>query len=296
MATTQYDYTEQDCIQTLRAAATHLGESPSKAQYEQLGWTPASATISRITGGWNAAKEKAGLETARSSSSRTQAPPDDIEVSSEAWHSMSVDQRWYYHNRDADNAYERHRRQRLRAWLYIHKESLGCTRCGTDDAACLDFHHVEDKHRALNELVTHGASAVTIYDELQRCEILCANCHRKEHLDSRDPRVSDRVYSDVQAGRLAPDDCPLSKERYLRIWTTLHKRDQGCQRCPAADPRCLQFHHPPDAEKVGGVGAMISDSRPVEVVKSEIGTCTVICANCHRQEHYSIPEPLPGQD
>ena len=41
--------TEDDCIRALREAADRLGESPSKAAYEDLGLTPASATITTAT-------------------------------------------------------------------------------------------------------------------------------------------------------------------------------------------------------------------------------------------------------
>ncbi|WP_236039455.1 homing endonuclease associated repeat-containing protein [Haloarcula salinisoli] len=56
-----------DCIRALREAADRLGESPTKADYEELGLTPASATIQRVMGSWNEVKEAAGLATNASS-------------------------------------------------------------------------------------------------------------------------------------------------------------------------------------------------------------------------------------
>lgn len=55
--------TETECLEALREAAERLGESPTKAEYEDLGLRPASATIIRAVGGWNEAKEKAGLDS-----------------------------------------------------------------------------------------------------------------------------------------------------------------------------------------------------------------------------------------
>ncbi len=43
--------TEDECLEALLEAADRLGESPTKAQYEELGLTPASATIIRTCGG-----------------------------------------------------------------------------------------------------------------------------------------------------------------------------------------------------------------------------------------------------
>ncbi|WP_175507073.1 hypothetical protein [Halostagnicola kamekurae] len=42
--------TVEDCIAALEQAADRLEESPSKAQYESLGLTPASETIIRTMG------------------------------------------------------------------------------------------------------------------------------------------------------------------------------------------------------------------------------------------------------
>jgi len=45
---------EAECLETLREAADRLGESPTKAEYEDLGLTPASATIIRVEHGADA--------------------------------------------------------------------------------------------------------------------------------------------------------------------------------------------------------------------------------------------------
>jgi hypothetical protein len=54
--------TATECVESIRRAAEHLGESPTKRQYEELGFTPSSTTILRVIGGWNEAKRKAGLD------------------------------------------------------------------------------------------------------------------------------------------------------------------------------------------------------------------------------------------
>jgi hypothetical protein len=43
--------TKTECLAALRRAAERLGKSPTKAEYEKLGLTPASATIIRTVGG-----------------------------------------------------------------------------------------------------------------------------------------------------------------------------------------------------------------------------------------------------
>jgi hypothetical protein len=188
--TTPVVTSEQDCIDALRAAADRLGESPTIAQYEALGLTPSSSTISRVMGGWNDAKAAAGLQTYRSSGPRTEPKPDDVELPDGcSWEELSVDQRWHYRHRETNAKRSRERRSTLRAWVYRVKGRRGCTRCDEDDPACLDFHHVDEdeKEMQVGRMVTHGYGRDRISEEMEKCVVLCANCHRKEHYHVPDP-------------------------------------------------------------------------------------------------------------
>ncbi|MFC7228721.1 homing endonuclease associated repeat-containing protein [Salinirubellus salinus] len=285
--TARYSYTPAECAAALRRAADHLGESPSKAQYEDLGLTPASATIIRICDGWNAAKELAELQTTADRGSRVGPKPAHLDVSDAEWVAMSVDQRWHYRHHEENAQRSLDRRRRLRDWLDIYKASLGCTACGEADPACLDFHHVGPTERAVTDLATYGYSAADIHAELQHCEVRCANCHWPAHhakpacLDSAGPTVR----TDAAIGIIRPDETDLTKETYLRAWTPHYKQRRGCRECGETEGCCLQFHHPAPETKRDGVGRLISDSKPVEQVRAEVDRCVVLCANCHRQEH-----------
>lgn len=105
----------EECLDALREAAARLGESPTKADYEALGLTPASATIIRRLGGWNEAKQQAGLETNPSTGSRVGSKPEGVDCSDEEWAAMSVDQRWHYRNVERNTERTLRRRARLRA-------------------------------------------------------------------------------------------------------------------------------------------------------------------------------------
>ncbi|MDS0296085.1 homing endonuclease associated repeat-containing protein [Halogeometricum luteum] len=198
-----------DCRQALRTAADRLGESPSKAQYESLGLTPASATIVRTMGGWNAAKEAAGLETAASRGSRVQSKPTDVDFSEEAWAELSVDQRWHYRHREQNATQTLDKRAKLRAWVYGLKRERGCTRCSESDPVCLDFHHRDGVEKTANvsELVSNERSRDTIRAEIRRCDVLCANCHRKEHAHYRFERL------DIEPSAMVAEFGDVSKER-----------------------------------------------------------------------------------
>lgn len=185
---------EDDCVRVLREAVDRLGDSPTKADYEQLGLTPASATIQRVMGGWNAAKEAAGLETNPSTGSRVEAKPDDVELPDGlAWAELSQDQRWHYRNREWNRKRTLNRRARHRAWVYEQKaRSDGCVRCDEGDPACLDYHHRDEteKEMTVSEMVTYGYAKTKLRAEMDKCVLLCANCHRKEHYEVPDSALN----------------------------------------------------------------------------------------------------------
>ena len=178
--------TETECLDALRAAARELGESPTKAQHEELGLTPAASTVLRVCGSWNEAKERAGLETCTQEESggrQVQPKPPDVEIpADEKWEELTPQQRWYYKNRRHRIASTESRRKRLREWFTAYKRKhCECERCGESEPPCLDFYHPDGKERAVSQMVNHGYARARILEEAENCCVLCANCHRKEH-------------------------------------------------------------------------------------------------------------------
>lgn len=68
-------------------------------------------------------------------------------------------------------------------WFMKYKETLKCERCPEDDARCLDFHHLDKNKKEfhIGEMVHNTMSEKNIMEEIKKCIVLCANCHRKEH-------------------------------------------------------------------------------------------------------------------
>lgn len=58
-----------------------------------------------------------------------------------------------------------------------------CCRCGEDHPACLEFHHVDpsNKKHNVSEMIGNTSSIESIKEEIRKCEIICANCHKKYH-------------------------------------------------------------------------------------------------------------------
>jgi hypothetical protein len=72
------------------------------------------------------------------------------------------------------------RKQRLYAQIWKYKSEHSCVDCGEDDPVVLDLDHVRDiKIDDVSNLVQHGWSWAKILTEIAKCEVRCANCHRR---------------------------------------------------------------------------------------------------------------------
>lgn len=73
------------------------------------------------------------------------------------------------------------------------KNTLSCTQCGETHPATLDFHHVirDPSNRKVHRLIANG-SIVKAMEEIKKCVVLCANCHRKHHYDEYKGKVRKR--------------------------------------------------------------------------------------------------------
>ena len=285
---------EQECLDALREAAERLGESPTKAEYEELDITPSSTTITRIVGNWNKAKEQAGLKTyepGQFGGTDVRPKPERVQIPADSdWKELTAQQRWYYKNREHRIETKEIRRNELKRWFYeIKRDKMCCQRCGEDRPPALDFHHKEKTGREVADMVNDGLSREQIRREIKYCTVLCANCHRKEHYEGENPEMSPN--KETLEGKI---DVASEHEarRLRRKWTLVHKREsEGCIKCDVSDPVCLDFHH--TGEKTREVSHLISFGCPLSEIRREIERCRILCASCHRAEHFEPPQ-APG--
>jgi len=74
-------------------------------------------------------------------------------------------------------------------WEY--KKNLSCTRCGAAHPAIIDFHHVDrndPNKQKVHQLVQSGRYHAA-HEEIKKCLILCANCHRIHHWEERNQEL-----------------------------------------------------------------------------------------------------------
>ena len=63
----------------------------------------------------------------------------------------------------------------------IHEEKLkrGCECCGYNAHACaLDFDHLDPTTKTRDIAKMHTTNLLTLAKEIEKCQVLCANCHR----------------------------------------------------------------------------------------------------------------------
>lgn len=91
---------------------------------------------------------------------------------------------WYARNRGRQiaNAYRNTMRARRAAAAALGEYLRGkaCVDCGEDDPRVFDFDHLRDKTAEISLLVHAGKPWHVIEAEIGKCEIRCANCHRRK--------------------------------------------------------------------------------------------------------------------
>lgn len=70
---------------------------------------------------------------------------------------------------------------KLRKYVEEYKKQKCCSKCGDKRHYVLDFHHTEDKIFNISNGCQRGISEETLQKEMDKCILLCANCHRELH-------------------------------------------------------------------------------------------------------------------
>ena len=95
-----------------------------------------------------------------------------------------------YYQRNRAHLLEKQRKknrqfaENRRRWLVEYKKTLSCIRCIENHPATLTFHHKKSSEKSfeIGNAIGLGVSLKRLVAEIEKCEVLCANCHAKEHL------------------------------------------------------------------------------------------------------------------
>lgn len=86
-------------------------------------------------------------------------------------------------NGESDKKRSKRNRQKNREWFKEYKDGLSCIRCSEDHPSCIVFHHSDpvEKYENVSTMVSEGYGKERILNEINKCIVLCPNCHSKEH-------------------------------------------------------------------------------------------------------------------
>ena len=77
-------------------------------------------------------------------------------------------------------------REQGRKFVWDYLSTHPCVDCGECNPVVLEFDHVKGiKVASISSLVAMGHSIPTIQKEIEKCEVRCANCHRRKTASER---------------------------------------------------------------------------------------------------------------
>ena len=108
----------------------------------------------------------------------------------------------------------------------------------------------------------------------KRTDCYCIACRREyaNQLNKNPDRQEKRYQNNLS----------LRKRNFTIIFEQL--KQNPCEKCGETDPIVLEFDHLDQSTKRAGVAQLTSHS--TKVLRDEIAKCRILCANCHRKEHY----------
>lgn len=95
-----------------------------------------------------------------------------------------------YGSKYRERAVERNRRikNKLRKLMLEYLENRSCEKCGMSDLRVLEFDHIDPttKSFSIAGAITSTRSWGKILIEIDKCQILCANCHKIKTAEEQD--------------------------------------------------------------------------------------------------------------
>lgn len=203
------------------------------------------------------------------------------------------------------------RQRQMKAQAIAYKGGC-CQRCGYNRCGgALEFHHRDPAAKDFSLAHVGTTTFEKIKPELEKCDLLCANCHRETHA-----KVAERIRPPITLPKGATTKrCPSCRENLPldAFYDRQTKRGAGsfCKHCTCRNTikrqrrrkqyavdykgsccqRCgydryvgsLEFHHRDPAQKDFSVSS--AKMKKFELIKDELDKCDLLCANCHREAH-----------
>jgi len=146
-------FSDAEILSEINRVAEIVGESPSVNEFNAHAEMTHGVAANRF-GSWNEAKAEAGFDT------------NDVRRGSES----------------------------KMVWYRQQKRSGVCGRCDEDFGPALTYHHVDPdaKTAGVREIASASYAEYDLddlKDEVEKCVLLCQNCHRKVHHDDHSASI-----------------------------------------------------------------------------------------------------------
>ncbi len=152
-----------------------------------------------------------------------------------------------------------------------------CEQCGFTHE-CLDtfdFHHIDQitKLSKSRESMNFGWSWSRIQLEIDKCILVCANCHKIIH-EGKSNRGQSGNDNRVKNNKIK----------------AIHYKGGRCSQCNLESPHysIYEFHHIDPSTKNHELSKLTSYKW--EIIKEELDKCAILCTNCHRIEEHQRRE------
>jgi hypothetical protein len=166
------------------------------------------------------------------------------------------------------------RRRKARALVENHLARHPCSDCGEGDLMVLEFDHLRAKRGHIAGLIADGISLPQLRAEIDKCEVVCVNCHRIRTATRSSSWRTDPGSLDSAAGLTRGE-----RRNMVHIRDVL--TDCACVDCGDSRLIVLDFDHL--GPKRGNVIALARRGCSLEVLRAEIARCEIRCGNCHRR-------------
>jgi len=169
--------------------------------------------------------------------------------------------------------------KKIKALNYLGNK---CKNCSNNNYFSLTFHHINPDEKEFGYYDLKENRWSLIEKELDKCELLCFNCHLEFHFinnplfDIKEMDKNKSIYNKRK-----------NKSIYLEYKGSECSKC-GYNKCQAA----LTFHHRNPNEKefiLSSVKERFNNINELNIeVKNEMDKCDLLCCNCHNTEHGDI--------
>lgn len=105
---------------------------------------------------------------------------------------------WYWRNKyqDKGKISKKEKEERNKNYIIEYKKQKECVKCGDKRYYVLDFHHLDPtiKYKSVTDLQFNAYSIKTIDKEIEKCVLLCRNCHSEFHYLEKQNQLTTQEY------------------------------------------------------------------------------------------------------